>query len=101
MNTEQNKAKPQIEEEKLNCGEGPDHQDDPENGNEQQENSEEGLEQIRQMGSLTMESKEKKSSIHCLTIVGQVEDVCGGSRREDTESVYRPENRGGNQGTIR
>ena len=34
---------------------------------------EQDLEGIRQMGSITMESKQKESSIHCLTIVGQVE----------------------------
>lgn len=68
---DENKAKSQIDEEKLNC-ENPEGQDSPESrGGESQ--SEEELEQIRQMGSLTMESKEKKSSIHCLTIVGQVE----------------------------
>lgn len=68
---DENKANSQIDEEKLNC-ENPEGQDSPESqGGESQ--SEEELEQIRQMGSLTMESKEKKSSIHCLTIVGQVE----------------------------
>ena len=34
---------------------------------------EEQMDAIRQIGSLTLESEKKKSSIHCLTIVGQVE----------------------------
>lgn len=34
---------------------------------------EEQMDAIRQIGSLTLESDKKKSSIHCLTIVGQVE----------------------------
>ncbi len=73
MNTRhENKASFQIDEEKLNCGENPSGQENPDRQSSQ-EQSEEELEQIRQMGSLTMESKEKKSSIHCLTIVGQVE----------------------------
>ncbi len=71
MNTRhENKANCQIDEEKLNCGGGGSEEPESQEGREQ---GEENLEQIRQMGSLTMENKEKKSSVHCLTIVGQVE----------------------------
>ena len=58
MNTRhENKANFQIDEEKLNCGENPSGQENPDRQSSQ-EQSEEELEQIRQMGSLTMESKE-------------------------------------------
>ncbi len=42
-------------------------------GKQTDSQGEDAMEAIREMGSITVESKRNKSNIHCLTIVGQVE----------------------------